>query len=333
MNRRRFLLSLAGAFAAPLGADAQEAGKVYRIGYLASGAAPQADGEPRLGSITPEFRDGLREFGWAEGRNIVVDYRSAEGKFDRLPALAAEMIRLKADVIVTSATPAALIASKATKTIPIVIVGVGDPVGLGLVTSLAHPGGNITGLSYSVGVETFGKSLELLKEAVPKIRRVAVLSNPANPAHSLAVGNVKAAARSSAVELQLLEARGPEQFDAVFATMAKERAEAVLVLADSMFLLHRARLADLVAKNRLPTMHGFKAILKPGGLMSYGPSNDVAGRRVAYFVDKILRGAKPADLPIEQPTNFELVINLKTAKALGLTIPPSLLARADEVIE
>jgi putative tryptophan/tyrosine transport system substrate-binding protein len=224
-------------------------------------------------------------------------------------------------------------AKNATGTIPIVMWGVGDPVGLGLIASLARPGGNVTGLSFSVGMDTFGKGLELLKEAVPRIRRVAILSNPANPAHALAISNVKAAAPSLGVQLELLEARQPHQLDGAFAAMAKGRAEALLVVSDSMFVIHRARLADLAAKNRVPSMYGVRENVDAGGLISYGPSTVAASRRAAAFVDKILRGAKPADLPVEQPTEFELVINLKTAKALGLTVPPSLLARADHIIE
>ena len=313
--------------ATSLAADAQPTGKVYRIGYLTSGAA----------GITPRpvaaFREGLRELGWVEGQNIEIDYRHAEGRFDRLPELAAELVRLKPDVIAAGPTPPAVAAKNATATIPIVMMGVGDPVGLGLVASLARPGGNVTGLSFTVGMETLGKDLELLREALPKVRRVAVLSNPANPSHALAIGNVKAAGRSLGVQLKLLEARGPDQFDGAFTAMAEDRVEALLVVADSLFILHRARLAELAAKYRLPSMHGVRENVEAGGLLSYGPSNEALWRRAAFFVDKILKGAKPADLPVEQPTKFELVINLKTAKALGLTIPQSLVLRADEVIE
>jgi putative ABC transport system substrate-binding protein len=237
------------------------------------------------------------------------------------------------DVIVAAPTAAAVAAKNATRTIPIVMWGVGDPVSLGLVASLARPGGNVTGLSFSVGMDTFGKSLELLREAIPKVPRVAVLFNPSNPAHALALDNVKAAARSLGVRLQFLEARGPSELDAAFAAMVKERAAAVLVMADAVFIAQRARLADLAARNRLPTMHGNRESVEAGGLMSYGPSNLDMIRRTAGFVDKILRGAQSATLPVEQPTKFELAINLRTAKALGLTIPSSLLLRADEVIE
>jgi putative ABC transport system substrate-binding protein len=326
MDRRAFISGITvGFLAAPLAAEAQP-GKVHRIGYLSSG--------PSTSNLyRGAFQQNLRELGWVEGQNIVTDYRFAEGRLDRLPDLAAELVRLKVDVIVASPTPAAVAAKNATGTIPIVAWGLGDPVGLGLVASLARPGGNITGVSYSVGMDTFGKGLELLREAIPNVRRVAVLSNPANPAHRLAIDNVKRAARSLGLQLQLLEARGPNEFDAAFAAMAKERVAAVLVLADGVFVFQRAPLAELAVKNRLPSMHGTRENAEAGGLMSYGPSNLDALRRAASFVDKVLKGANPADLPIEQPTKFELVINLKTAKALGLTIPPSLLQRADQVIE
>jgi putative ABC transport system substrate-binding protein len=224
-------------------------------------------------------------------------------------------------------------AKNATATIPIVMISVGDPVGLGLVASLARPGGNATGLSYSVGLEIFSKQLELLKETVPKVRRVAVLSNPAHPAHPLQIREVNAAARSLGLQLQLLEAGGPNEFDGAFAAMAKERVKALLVVADAMLILHRTRLADLAARSRLPAVYGTRESVEAGGLMSYGPSVRDLFRRSATFVDKILKGAKPGDLPVEQPTQFELVINLKTAKALGLRIPQSLLQRAGEVIQ
>jgi putative ABC transport system substrate-binding protein len=321
------LVAAVSILPAALAADAQPAGEVRQIGYLAGGSA----------TVTPRtveaFRQGLREFGWIEGRNIVIDYRFAEGRLDRLPDLAAELVRLKVEVIVAGPTPAAVAARKATATIPIVMWGVGDPVGLGLIANLARPGGNVTGVSFSVGAGTVGKGLELLKEIVPKVRRVAVLSNPANPSHAATIGDVKGAARSLGVQLQLLEAQSVAEFDGVFAAMAKERAGALLVVTDTVFLLHRARLADLTTKHRLPSMHGIAEYVEAGGLMSYGASGSYFLGRAASVVDKILKGAKPADLPVEQPTKFELVINLKTAKALGLTIPPSLLLRADQVIE
>jgi len=327
LGRRRFLAVIAGGLlAAPLAAEAQQAGKVYRIGYLSTRSSTTG--------MPPEvFRQGLRELGWIEGRNIVFDYGFAEGRFERLPELAAELVRLKVDMIVAVQTPAAAAAKNATTTIPIVGISLIDPVGIGLISSLARPGGNITGLSFDASVETFGKALDLLKATIPKVRYVAVLSNPANPGQPPAIRDLKAAARSLGVQLQLLEARGPNEFDGAFAAMAKERAGALFVVADSMFNVHGAQLANLAARNRLPAMYGLRENVEAGGLMSYGASLSSLFRRAATYVDKILKGAKPADLPVEQPTKFDLVINLKTAKALGLTIPPSVLARADEIIE
>jgi putative ABC transport system substrate-binding protein len=327
-SRRVFLGTLTGGvLAAARIVEAQQTEKVYRIGYLGPSSATA------VSRFTEAFRQGLRERGWVEGQNIVIEYRFAEGQYDRLPGLAAELARLKVDVIVAIPTPAAVAAKNATATIPIVMTNVGDPVGLGLIASLARPGWNVTGLSYSIGMETFGKSLELLKTAVPKVRRVAVLSNPANSAHALAISSLKVMAQSLALDLQFLAARGPNEFDGAFAAMAKERAGAVLVTADSLFNLHRARLADLTAKHRLPSMHGIREMVEAGGLMSYGPDTTYQSRHAATYVDKILKGAKPADLPVEQPTTFEVVINLKTAKTLGLTMPQSLLTRANHVIE
>src|SRR5262245_12599065 len=287
-------------------ADAQPTGKVYRMGYLYSGSATSSPRGPEV------FRAALRELGWVEGRNIVIDYRFAEGRFDRLPDLAAELVRLKVDVIVAWPTPPAVAAQNASGTIPIVMIGVGYPVELGLVASLARPGGNVTGVSFNVDME-IGKGVELLKETVSKVRRMAVLSNPANPGHARAVSIVKAAAGSLGVPLQVLEAREPTQFEGAFAAMATDRVEALLVVTDSMFILHRARLAELAAKNRLPSMFAVREFVDAGGLISYGVSVPDLMRRGAAFVDKILKGATPVDLPIEQPTKFELVIILKTA--------------------
>jgi len=331
MRRREFIILLSGAavgwlLAAPAATRAQQAGKVYRIGYLSyssSAANPH---------FNEAFRQGLRELGWVEGHNITIDARFAEGRSDRLPDLAAGLVRLKVDIIVGTSTQATLAAKNATETIPVVAANFGDPVELGLIESLARPSGNITGLS-NIEVETFGKELELLKEIAPEARRVAVLSNPANPYHALAISNVKVAAQTLKVELQVLEARGSNEFDGAFAAMSKERVGALLVVTDTVFVLHRARLADLAAKNRLPSMYGLGEYVKAGGLISYGPNLSDLFRHAATIVDKILRGAKPADLPVQQPTKFELIINLKTAMALGLTIPPTLLARADELIE
>ena len=332
MDRRTFLTG-AGAvlLAAPLGAEAQQAGKIYRIGYLSTGSSPgSSTAAPHL---LAAFRQGLRDLGWVEGQNIIIEYRFAEGRLERLPDLAAELVRFKVDTIVAPAIQDAAAAKNATGTIPIVMVAVTDPVGTGLIASLARPGGNVTGLAFSVGVETYGKGLELLKETVPKVRRVAILWNPTNPASRLAIREVNVAARSLGVQLQLLEARGPNDFDGAFAVMAKERPGALFVVSDASFILHRARLAELAARSRLPAIYGAREYVDAGGLMSYGPSIADLFRRAATYVDKILKGAKPADLPVEQPTKFELVINMKTAKALGLAIAQTLLLRADQVIE
>jgi putative ABC transport system substrate-binding protein len=328
MDRRTFISGIAGGlFAAPFASEGQQAGKVHRIGYL---SASSGTSNPR---ILEAFRQGLRELGWVEGQNIVIEYRWAEGRLDRLPDLAAELVRLKVDVIVASPTPGALAAKNATGTIPIVAISLTHPVELGLIASLARPGGNVTGVSYSVGADIFGKDLELLKEVVPRVRRVAVLSNTDSPARPLTIRNVKDAARPLGLQLQLLDVRGPEGFDGAFAAMTKERVGALLVVQDPAFIPHRARLIDLAAKNRLPSIFTQREDAEAGGLMSYGPSLSDLYRRAAPYVDKILKGAKPVDLPVEQPSKFELVINLKTPKALGLTIPPSLLQRADHVVE
>jgi len=268
-----------------------------------------------------------------EGQNIAIEYRWAEGRFERLPDLAAELVRLKVDVIVSVVTQASLAAKNATRTIPIVMVAAGDPLGSGLVASLARPGGNVTGPS-SMYAELAGKQLELLKETVPKVSRVAVLWNPANAVwQAQMLRATEVAARALGLQLQLLEARGPDELEGAFAAMTRERASALLVQVDVIFALHARRLADLAAKRHLPAMYGSREHVEAGGLMSYAPNIPDLFRRAATYVDKILKGAKPADLPVEQPTRFELIINLKTAKALGLTIPPSLLVRADQVIE
>jgi putative tryptophan/tyrosine transport system substrate-binding protein len=327
-TRRAFIGALTGGLlTAPTTVHAQPAEKVYRIGYLSAGSGTLSS------PYTTAFRQGLRELGWIEGQNIVIEFRSAEAQLDRLPTLAAELVRLKLDVIVATPTPAALAAKSATGTIPIVGVSLADPVGLGLIPSLARPTGNVTGVSYSVGADIFGKDLELLKEVAPKVRRVAVLSNPDSPAQPLIINNIKGAARSLALQLQLVEARGPGDFDRAFAAMARERAGALFVVTDPVFIPHRARLTSLAAQNRLPSIFTQRADVEAGGLISYGPSFADMYRRAATYVDKILKGARPANLPVEQPTKFELVVNLKTAKALGLHIPPSLLQRADEVIQ
>ena len=300
---------------------------MYRIGYVSAGS-----GTPQVPTVQA-FRQGLAELGWVEGQNVVIEYRWAEGDFDRLPALAAELVDLKVDLILANPTPAVMGAKKATTTIPIVGVSLTDPVGLGVVRSLARPGGNVTGVAYSVGPEIFGKDLALLKELTPKTRRFAVLANPAGPAYPVTLKNIREAAQSLELQLRVVAARGPADFEAAFTTMVKERAGAVFVVTDPAFTTHRTRLTALAAKNRLPSMFTQRADVEAGGLMSYGPNLPELYRRAATYVDKIFKGAKPADLPIEQPTTFELAINLRTAKAIGIAIAPSLLSRADHVIQ
>ena len=335
MDRRAFLAGTGAVLlAAPLTAEAQQAAKVTRIGYL----SPNLAASPHL----PEaFRQGLRDLGYVEGRNVVIEYRDAEGKgVERFPALAAELFALKVDVIVVGgSTRAALTAMQATKTIPIVFTGVGDPVTSELVTNLARPGGNVTGLS-GLGPELVGKCLELLMQAVPGVSRVAVLSRPGalgERTDKAMLTGAEVTGRALGVRLQFVEARGgPEDFDMfdrAFSDMTTARAGALTVLPSNMFTNERRRLVALAAKNRLPAVYPSREFVDAGGLMAYGPNVADLSRRAATYVDKILKGAKPGDLPVEQPTKFELVINLKTARTLGLTIPPSVLARADQVIE
>jgi putative ABC transport system substrate-binding protein len=319
VDRRTFLAGAVGSVAAPVGAEAQPAGKVHRIGALGAG-------EPDL------LRQALREAGYVEGQNVTIEWRNPEGKPERYDALAAELVRLKVDVLVASNPAATMAAKKATASIPIVMVHTPDPVQLGLVASLGRPGGNITGTT-SLSTDLSVKQLELLKEAIPQAARIAVLWNPVNPWHRLALKEAEGAARSLAVQLHNVGVRAPEELEAAFAAMTKERTDAVLVLSDPMTFFHRARIADLAVRRGLPTMHGVRGYVDAGGLMSYWAYQADLYRRAASYVDRILRGAKPGDLPIEQPTRFELVINLKTAKVLGLTIPPAVLARADEIIQ
>ncbi len=281
------------------------------------------------------FRQGLRDLGYVEGRNLVIEYRFAEGKSERVPSLAAELVALKVDVIVAVTTPEALAAKKATRTLPIVFVAAADPVTSGLVSSLARPGGNVTGLS-SFFPELVGKRLELLTQAVPGVSRVAVLWHPGFLPERTEKDMLKGAevtAQALGVRLQFLEARGPADFDRAFSEMTRARAGALTVLGTTMLFNERRRLVDLATKSRLPAVYPWREGVDAGGLMAYGPNIPDLFRRAATYVDKILKGAKPSDLPVEQPTKFELVINLKTAKALGLTIPPSLLGRADEVLQ
>jgi len=327
ITRRVFVGTLGlGLLVAPLVAEAQQAAKVARIGWLATNLA--------VPPLPEAFRQGLRDLGYVEGRNVVIEYRYAEGKLERLPALAAELVALKVDVIVAPGTPAALAAMQATRTIPIVFTAV-DAVTSGLVTSLARPGGNATGLS-AFAPELVGKCLEQLKQAVPGVSRVAVLWQPGGLGERTEKDMLKeaeVAARALGVRPQFVEARGSADIDRAFSDMTRARAGALTVLGTTMFLIERRRLVDLTAKNRLPAVYPWREFVDAGGLMSYGPNVADLFRRAATYVDKILKGAKPADLPVEQPTKFELVINLKTAKALGLTIPPSVLGRADELIQ
>jgi putative ABC transport system substrate-binding protein len=319
-----------GLLAAPLAADAQPAAKAPRIGFLGINWAASP---PHLHGA---FLQELRDLGYVEGRNVVLEYRDAEGKAERLPALAAELVALKVDVIVAGPTLAALAAKKVTGTVPIVFIGPSDPVGSGLVTSLARPGGNVTGLSAALSPELAGKCLEQLTQAVPGVSRIAVLWQPGAGAERTERDTLKGAevaARALGVRLQVAEARGPADIDRAFSHMAKARAGALIVFNTVMFLSERGRLVALAAKNRLPALYTFREFVDAGGLMSYGHNQADLNRRAATYVDKILKGARPADLPVEQPTKFDLVINLKTAKALGLTIPPALLQRADQVIE
>ena len=329
MNNRRKLLGALGASAltAPFGSFAQQqTGKIMRIGSLSPLSA--SAGAHNLEAL----RRGLRDLGWVEGRNIAIENRYAEGKYDRLPELAAELVRLKVDVIVTGSTPGALAAKNATTTIPIVMVTPGDPVASGLISSLAHPGGNLTGVT-SLGRELSAKRLALLKEVVPRVTRVAVLTNPDNPETGPLVKSLEMAARSLGVQLRVLEVRGPTDFEKAFATITTERAGAIMVMTDILFHTHQRRIVELASKSRLPVMHGFREDVDAGGLMFYGATLADMNHRAATYVDKILKGAKPADLPVEQPTKFELIINMKTAKALGIAIPQSILLRADKVIE
>jgi ABC-type uncharacterized transport system substrate-binding protein len=328
MSSRREFITLLGSAAAgwPLAAPAQQQAKVPHIGFLGnSTAALEAD-------LVGPFRDGLRDLGYEEGRNIVIEYRWAEGKYDRFPALIAELIALKVDVIVTAGTPAALAVKTATTSIPLVMVAVGDPVGTGLVASFARPGGNNTGLT-SLAPELEGKRLELLREVVPKLSYIAVLWNPANAYMVTTEKEVQAAAKVLHMKVLSLGVRTPEELDTALATVLKEQPGALNVLADRLFLHNRARIVDFAAQHLLPGVHAYRELVVAGGLMSYGPSYADMHRRAAIYVDKILKGAKPADLPVQAPTKFELVINLKTAKALGLAVPPTLVALADEVIE
>jgi putative ABC transport system substrate-binding protein len=308
-------------------AAAQPREKVPRVGYLLL-----ASHDPIRQRYLEAFRQGLRELGYVDGQNIAIESRSAEGKHDRLPALAADLVRSKVDVIVVTSGAATQAAQQATTTIPIVMTTVADSVGSGLVASLARPGGNVTGLTI-MSPDLAGKQLELLKEVVPKVSLVALLTNPDNPSSARFLREAEAAARALGVRLHTLEARNPQEIDSAFAAMTRERVGALLILPDGIFLSQRRQIAELAAKRRLPSIYGTTEYAEAGGLMAYSANFLDLQRRVATYVDKILKGAKPADLPVEQPIKFELVINLKTAEALGITIPPMLRFQADEVIQ
>jgi putative tryptophan/tyrosine transport system substrate-binding protein len=325
MRRREFITLLGGVAVWPLAANAQQPAKVYRIGFLSAGAQVRSQ-------LWPIFVNGLREFGWIEGRNIVFDRRYADNRLDRLPELATELVRLDVDVIVTVGTLAPLAAKRATTSIPIVMLNAGDPVGSGLVASLARPGGNVTGMSL-MAPDLGGKRLELLKEALPRLSHVAIIWNAANPYSALVFDETRGAAKKLTVEIQSLEVRGPGDFDGALATTMGNHADALVIVEDPLTFNHLKKVAEFCADNRLPAIYGLREFADAGGLMTYGASQVDLFRRSVVFVDKILRGVKPSDLPVQQPTKFELVINLKTAKALGLEVPPTLLARADEVIE
>jgi putative ABC transport system substrate-binding protein len=328
MDRRTFIASMTGGLlAAPLAAETQQqAGKVYRIGFLGNST------EALEANLVGPFREGLRERGYVEGRDLTIEYRWAEGAYERFPALIAELIALKVDIIVTAGTPAALAVKRATAAIPLVMIAVGEPVGTGLVKSLARPGGNLTGL-VSIAPDLEGKRLELLTEIVPKLSSVAFLANPANPFHVTSEKQASAAAKALHLKVVFFPVRAGGEFDHAFQGIVGQRSGALVMLADRLFLHHRARIVEFTARHRLPAVYAYSELVQAGGLMSFGPSYPEMHRRAAYFVDRILKGARATDLPMEQPSKFELILNLRTARTLGLTISPSLLQRADQVID
>jgi putative ABC transport system substrate-binding protein len=321
VSRRAFLYGSMAAMAAPRTADTQQTGKIYRIGFLRNGPPPE--------TFIEGLRKGLRELGYVEGQNISIEYGLARSA-DELPSAAARLVGLKVDVLLASGTPPVPVAKAATKTIPIVFVASIDPVATGTVASLARPGGNVTGLA-GIHSDLMGKRLELLREAVHKLSRVAVLSHATNPGNAEYIRQAERAARALGVQLQILAVRDAGDFERAFSEA--RGASAIIQLDDVIFTSHRKRVVELAVRHQLAAMYGFKEFVDAGGLMAYGPDYPDLYRRAATYVDKILKGANPADLPIEQPTKFELVINVKTAKALGLALPPSLLIRADQVIE
>ena len=325
MRRRHFITLISGAAAAwPFAARAQKGGRKYVIGRFSAGSAAEPTND--------DFTEALRELGWVEGENVVFERRYAENRLERLPELAADLVRLNVDVIAAGGTLAPLAAKRATSTIPIVMTVAGDPVGSGLVDSLARPGGNVTGMSL-MAPELGGKRLELLKELLPQLARVAVLWNSANPYSARVFKQVQAASGTLGIEVQSLELRSPDDFDGAFETVRRQHPDALMTIEDPLTFNHRNRIAEFAVGQQLPSLSGLSEFAAAGGLMSYGANQGDLYRRAAGYVDKILKGSKPADLPVQQPTKFELVINLKTAKILGITVPPPLLARANEVIE
>ena len=327
-TRRKLVIALgAGAFA-PMASLAQQPGKVWRVGFLVQRHLDFVDAD----FIYGPFRQGMRELGYIEGKNLVIEWRAAEGKIERLPELAAELVRWKPDVLATQGTPASHAAQKATSTLPIVMIGLGDPVDSGLVKSLARPGGNSTGFSL-MNSELSPKRFELLREMVPKVSRVALLLNSFNAANALGTKSIQAAAQKSGITIQIVEASTPQEIASGFAAMARQKAGAFILPRDALFLQQQSQIAELAAKQRLPSIAGHSEYVEIGGLMSYGPNIRDSYRRAATYVDKIIKGAKPGELPVEQPTTFELFVNLKTAKALGLKVPQSILIQATKVIE
>jgi putative tryptophan/tyrosine transport system substrate-binding protein len=325
MRRRDFIIVIGRAAVAwPVGVHAQH--KIPRIGFMGNSTAALET------NLVDAFREGLRELGYEEGRNIAIEYRWAEGNYDRFPMLAAELIATKVDAIVTAGTPAALAVKSATTTVPLVMVAVGDPIGTGLVSSLARPGGNLTGLS-SIAPDLEGKRLQLLREVLPALSHVAMFVNSLNPFHVSSMKQARAAAQAMGIKLQLHDIRKSEDLDDAFAAIRKERPDALLILADRVFLHNRQHMMDFTNELRLPNVNAYKELVEAGGLMSYGPSYEDMHKRAAIYVDKILKGTKPADLPIEQPSKFTFIVNLKAAKALGVTVPSQLLGLADQLIE
>jgi putative ABC transport system substrate-binding protein len=330
MRRREFVFGVNAALMVGvcLPCQAQQRAK-SKIGYLTAGSKNRTITQQNLKA----FLQSLESLGYVEGQNVAIEVRFAELDFGQLPGLASELVELKVDVIVAAPTPAAVAAKKATTSTPIVMINVADPIGRGLVDSLARPGGNITGLAFSVGLEHYNKAMELLKEAVPAVRKIGVLTNPGNPAHPAIAEQITKSAGRLNLDVQIFKVSGAAEIEPAFVAMTQGRFEAVFVVSDTLSASESTQIATLVATHRLPSMHQLGEEVEAGGLMSYGPNSVDQYRRAAAYVDKILKGAKPADLPVQQPTKFDLVINLRTARALGLTIAPALLVLADQVIE